>query len=135
MNQRTEELLTKLTPDEMRVMLRSIYNTLWEDGRDTPWTDETAAQIAETFTCMGIFHLLRAEVNTPEMRQRVEAAFVESDAGMKLCISGGKQAPVFESFFENGCWWVSGKDGLGEAHYFLVTDTETETDGFTFEET
>jgi len=129
-----EQRVTNLSADEMRAMLRSIFMDLYPEGADTPeWDGETMDSVAETFWCMGFVPPLKTEQNTPEMRERIEAAFLAY-----LDTATGDDNLTTEVFFEHGQWWARCENEEREdsnERTFSVVDAEPGIDGFGFEET
>lgn len=76
---------------------------------------------------------LKTETNTPEMRERIDAAFEVSPEYAAVI-----QADTFESFFEHGQWWVRvevfAEDEDAGTKTYSVVDAEPGIDGFDFEE-
>lgn len=133
-----EQRVTNLSADEMRAMLRSIFMDLYPEGADTPeseWDEETVDSVAETFWCMGLVPPLKTEQNTPEMRERIEAAFGTSDA-FRLNHTADDGDDDFEAAFEHGQWFIQvtapARDDVPTT--YSVVDAEPGIDGFGFEE-
>ena len=73
---------------------------------------------------------LKTEINTPEMAERIVAAF---DA-----LYGDTYYSGCEAVYEHGQWWVLATDSDEETHTYSVCDAEGPpslvVDGFSFEE-
>lgn len=133
-----EKRLAELTPDEMRLMLRSIYLELYplddlelEDGEVFPRPDSQGG-IAETFSAFGVAPPLKSTVDSAQMRELVEQAFTHHPASDSENIEG------VDVFFEHGQWWVrvtleTDEDDRGTKTYSVV-DAEPGIAGFDFEE-
>lgn len=127
-----EQRLMRLTPEEMRAMLRSIFMELYPENEladGYEWDSDTTEGIGETFSCMGLAPPLKTEQDTPDMREQVEAAF-----GSFRERAAFEEATPTEVFFEHGQWWARFETGEG-SRTFSVVDAEPGIDGFDFEET